>query len=450
MFHGNPEWHFATLPAKEMNLPPCGCVLVANMKRLDIFEPYRLACTLLCLGTAAQFAPAADWPQWRGPKRDNICSETGLLQQWPEGGPKLAWTAAGLGDGYSGVAVVGERIYTLGDGSDGCFVRALDAGTGKILWSARVGNSGGGGGFPGPRCTPTVEGAQLVVLGQFGDLVCLETAGGKELWRHNFKDEMEGKMMSGWGYAESPMVDGGRVICTPGGPKGTLAAFDLATGKLAWRSEGFTDNAAYCSMLVETIGGARQYVQLTDASVAGVAANDGRLLWRAPRPGKTAVIPTPIFADNGVFVTSGYGIGCNLFKVTASDGQFSAEPVYANKTMITQLGGVVKVGGHLFGYTDSKGWTCQEFQSGKLVWQDNARLGKGSVLAVDGQLILRAEKDKGTVVLINATTTGWAEQGRFDQPERSDKNSWPPPVIAHGRLYLRDQDKLLSYDVKAR
>lgn len=419
------------------------------MKRLHLAKTAGPFLSLLCLSAWVSTASAADWPQWRGPQRDNICTESGLLQQWPDGGPKLAWTASGLGAGYSGVAVVGERIYTLGDGADGCFVRALETTTGKIVWSARVGNAGGGGGFPGPRCTPTVVGTRLVVMGQFGDLVCLETASGKELWRHNLKDELGGKMMSGWGYAESPLVDGNMVICTPGGDQGALAAFDLATGKLAWRSKDWQDSAAYCSMLVETIGGVRQYIQLTGSSVAGVAT-DGRLLWRAPRPGKTAVIPTPVFADDSVFVTSGYEIGCNLFKVSSAGGKFSAEQVYENKSLVTQLGGVVKIGAHIYGYSDKKGWTCLEFATGKQVWQENNRLGKGSVLAVGKQLILRAEKDKGTVVLIEASPEGWQEKGRFDQPERSDKNSWPPPVVANGKLYLRDHDRLFSYDVKSK
>jgi outer membrane protein assembly factor BamB len=202
-------------------------------------------------------------------------------------------------------------------------------------------------------------------------------------------------------------------------------------------------------MIVETIGGVRQYIQFTGNSVAGVAT-DGRLLWRASRPGKTAVIPTPIFADDRIFVTSGYEIGCNLFKVSAAAGKFSSEQVYVNKSMVTQLGGVVKVGAHVYGYSDKKGWTCLDFLTGNQVWQDNSHLGKGSVLAVGDQLILRLEKEKGTVVLIDATPEGWKEKGRFDQPNRSDKSSWPPPVVANGKLYLRDQDRLFCYDVKAK
>jgi outer membrane protein assembly factor BamB len=394
--------------------------------------------------------PATDWPQWLGAKRDGCCTETGLLKDWPEGGPRLAWKATGLGAGYSGVSVVGNRVYTMADGTDADFIRALDAKTGQVIWSAKVGRPGGGGGYPGPRCTPTVDGALLMALGQHGDLVCVEAATGKELWRHNLAEELGGKMMSGWGYSESPLVDGQQVICTPGGPQGTLAAFDKQSGKLLWRSTDFTDKASYSSAIVETIGGKRQYIQLTDANLAGVEAATGKLLWRGPCPGKVAVIPTPIFADGCVYGTRGYGIGCTMFRVSESGGQFTATQVYDNKVMVNHHGGVVKVGDCLYGYSDGKGWTCQDFKTGQDLWSEKEKLGKGSILYADGRLILRAEKDKGTLVLIEASPKGWTEHGRFDQPDRSSKNSWPHPVIANGQLYIRDQDTLLCYDVKGK
>ncbi len=400
----------------------------------------------LCL--TARLAAGGDWPQWRGPLRDDISTETGLLQQWPAGGPALAWKATGLGEGYSGVAVAKGRIYTMGDQGDASFLLALEAANGKVVWSAKIGKSGGN--YPGPRCTPTVDGDQVVVLGQFGDLVCVSAADGKERWRHNLQSEFGGKMMSGWGYAESPLVAEGNVICTPGGAQGTLLALDKQTGAAAWRSKEWTDNAAYSSIILATIHGVRQCVQLTDASVGGVSAQDGRLLWRAPRPGRTAVIPTPIVADDSVYVTSAYNAGCNLFKVEqdAAGGGFAARPVYSNKEMQNQHGGVVKVGDYLYGYCDGKGWTCQNFKTGEAVWQEKEKLSKGSLSCAGGRLYLRAESGSGTVVLIEPTPKGWTEKGRFDQPDRSNKNSWPHPVVAGGCLYLRDSDMLLCYDVK--
>jgi outer membrane protein assembly factor BamB len=227
-----------------------------------------------------------------------------------------------------------------------------------------------------------------------------------------------------------------------------LAALNKKTGELIWQSKEFTDSIHYSSPIVAEIGGVRQYIQLTDASVAGIAAHDGRMLWRAVRQGRTAVIPTPIYYDGYVYVTSGYGAGCNLFKVATADGKWTAEPVYDNKVMANHHGGVVLVGKYLYGHSDSKGWTCQDFETGKAVWQEKNKLGKGSLVYADGMLYLRAEGDKGTVALIEATADGYREKGRFDQPDRSDKNSWPHPVVIDGRLYLRDQDVLLCYDVR--
>jgi outer membrane protein assembly factor BamB len=256
-------------------------------------------------------------------------------------------------------------------------------------------------------------------------------------------------MMSGWGYSESPLIDGDQVVCTPGGAGGTLAAFDKKTGRLLWRSQEWTDKAAYCSPIIATIGGTRQYIQLTDASVAGIAAADGKLLWRAPRSGRTAVIPTPLYSDGFAYVTSGYGVGCNLFQVTAADGKFSVTNVYANKVMADHHGGVIKVGDFVYGHSEGGGWTCQDFKTGDARWQEKGPLGKGSIAYADGHFYLRQEGQKGTVVLIEASPDGFKEHGRFDQPERSSKSSWPHPVISGGKLYLRDQDILLCYDVKS-
>jgi outer membrane protein assembly factor BamB len=237
-------------------------------------------------------------------------------------------------------------------------------------------------------------------------------------------------------------------VITPGGSEGSVVALNKKTGAVIWRSKGFTDAPHYSSLIVAEIGGVRQYIQLTADNVAGIAAADGKLLWRAPRKGKTAVIPTPIYSDGLIYVTSAYGVGCNLFKVIASGGQFTAEEVYANKVLGNKTGGVIKLGDFVYGHADDKGWTCQDFKTGEAKWQSN-QPGKGSLIYADGRLYLRAE-DNGAVVLIEASPAGYKEHGRFEQPDRSDKKAWPYPVIAHGRLYLRDMDTLLCYDVKAK
>jgi outer membrane protein assembly factor BamB len=405
---------------------------------------------LLLSLTGAALAAATDWPQFRGPNRDEVCAETGLVKDLPADGPPLAWKATGLGAGYSTVSVVGNRIYTIGENSDSSFVIALNAADGKQVWRTRLGKAGAPGmpAFDGPRSTPTLEGDMLVAVGQWGELACLQASTGKELWRKDYTKDFGGKRPS-WGYAESPLIDGNNVVITPGGAEGSIVALDKTTGATVWRSQGFTDSPHYSSLIIARIGDVRQYIQLTAQSIVGVAAADGKVLWRAARAGRTAVIPTPIYSDGFVYVTSGYGTGCNLFKVTAAGGKFTAEEVYANKVMANHHGGVVKVGDCVYGYSEGKGWTCQDFKTGEAKWQEKEKLGKGSLLGADGYLLLRTE-DKGTISLIDASPNGYLEHGRFEQPGRSKSKAWPHPVICGGKLYLRDQDLLLCYDVKAK
>ena len=414
--------------------------------------PAQFLCTLFSLSLAiSALAVTADWPQFRGPDRNDRSPDTGLLQDWPEGGPPLTWKTTGLGAGYSDVSVVGERIYTAGDKGDSTFVSAWNRADGKALWSVRLGKSDAPGNpkFEGPRGTPTVNGDWVFALGQWGDLVCLNAATGKEIWRKDLVKDFGGAYPF-WGYSESPLVDGDNVVVTPGGAKGAIVALNQKNGALVWQSKEFTDAAHYSSLIIEEIGGVRQYIQLTAESIAGVAAADGKLLWRAPRKGNVAVIASPVYKDGYVFVSSFYGTGCNLFKVTAEGGKFSAEPVYANKIMANHHGGVVNVGDYLYGYSDGKGWTCQDLKSGEARWQEKEKLAKGSLVYADGRLYLRQEGSKGTVALTEASPDGYKEHGRFDQPDRTTKNSWPHPVVVGGKLYLRDQDELLCYDVKAK
>jgi outer membrane protein assembly factor BamB len=395
---------------------------------------------------------SAAWSQWRGPKRDGKSAETGLLKQWPNGGPPLAWTARGIGSGYAGVAVVGGRIYTAGEEGDSSYVYALEEDGGKQIWKARLGKTGqvGRQATAGPRSTPTVDGDLVFALGQFGDLVCVQAADGKEVWRKHLTNDFGGKLQA-WGFSESVLVDGDRLICTPGGDKGTLAALDKRTGQTLWQSKDWTDNTQYASPIVVEHGGVRQYIQLTQKSLAGVRADDGTVLWKAPWPGQVAVIPTPIFHDGHVYVTSGYGVGCGLFKINAEGGKFTAQNVYATKDIINHHGGVILHEGKVYGHSDGTGWTCQDFKSGQVAWAEKG-LGKGSIGYADGCFYLREEGGRGgsAIALIEATPGSFKEKGRFRQPERSSGPAWPHPVIAGGKLYIRDQDVLLCYDVKAK
>jgi outer membrane protein assembly factor BamB len=418
------------------------------MKKLSLLTALAL---LGLIPGQTTFAAAGDWPQWRGPNRDGVSTETGLLKEWPKDGPPLLWKATGLGAGFSGVALVGQRIYTLGDQGDESHVLALNRADGKVIWSTKLGKAGsvGWGNFAGPRGTPTVDDGLVFALSQYGDVICVNAEDGKELWRKNLTTDFGGPIME-WGFSESPLVDGDKVMLTPGGPQGSIVALNKKTGDLIWQSKEWTDNAHYSSIIIAEIDGVRQYVQLTDKSVAGLSPRDGKILWKAPRKGATAVIPTPIYADGNVYVTSGYGIGCNLFHVAKNGNDFTAEQVYANKVMVNHHGGVVKVGDYLYGFSDSKGWTCQDFKSGEARWQEKGKLDKGSLVYADGRLYCREEAEKGDVALLEATPAGYVEKGRFTPPDRSGKKSWMHPVVAGGKLYLRDQDLLLCYDVQAK
>jgi outer membrane protein assembly factor BamB len=394
-------------------------------------------------------AASGDWPQWRGPNRDDISSETGLLTEWPAEGPKLVWKGTGIGSSFSSVSVTGGRIYTCGDKEGSSFVLALNEADGKVVWSAKLGKAGsvGWGGFEGPRNTPTVDGDLVFAASQWGELACFDSREGKDKWRKDYSRDF-GSTRPEWGFAESPLVDGDMLVVTPGGPDGAVVALEKKTGKVIWRSKEFTDAAHYASLIKVEIGGIPQYIQLTASSVAGIAAKDGKLLWRVDRKGSTAVIPTPIYSDGFVYVTSGYGIGCNLFKITVDSGKFSANQVYANKVMVNHHGGVIKVGDYVYGHSDSKGWTCQDFTTGEAKWQEKEKLKKGTLAYADGHFYLRQEDKPGTLALIEATPDGYKEHGRFNPPDRSDKQSWPHLVIVNGRLYIRDQDVLLCYDIK--
>jgi outer membrane protein assembly factor BamB len=406
-----------------------------------------LAAALVMLSSAVR---AEDWPQWRGPNRDDVSKETGLLKAWPKEGPKLLWTCRDTGIGFSGPAVVGDRLYTLGADEKTESVIALDVTTGKKLWSTPVGPLYTNGYGDGPRGTPTVDGDRLYALGGLGDLVCVEAATGKLVWQKNLAKDLGGSV-PGWGYTESPLIDGDRLACTPGGGQGAVAALDKKTGEVLWRGKDFTDGAQYSSLVVGTIGGVRQYVQMTGQSVAGVAADDGRLLWHFACSNPVAAVPTPIVQGDNVFTTSGYNAGCRLLRISAAGGKFRAEQVYANGNLVNHHGGAVLVGEHVYGFSDGKGWVCLDFKTGKIVWKQG-KLGKGSLTCADGRLYCYS--DTGTAVLLDASPAGWQEHGRFDIPEKTkverqyEPNIWTHPVVANGRLYLRDQDLLFCYDVK--
>jgi outer membrane protein assembly factor BamB len=319
------------------------------------------------------------------------------------------------------------------------------------VWAEAIGRSGSPGfcNAGGPRSTPTIDerGGSIFALSQYGEVAALNLKDGKEVWKKDLVHDFGGRVPE-WGYASAPVIDGDNVMFTAGSASGTVVALEKKTGKLVWQTSDLTDGAHYSSLVVATIEGVKQYIQLTDQHLAGINPADGKLLWRADRPGKTAVIPTPVVFGNLIYVTSGYAVGCSCFEVKKNGGKFEATELWNNKQMTNHHGGVIRFGPNVYGHSDSKGWTCQDIKTGNVLWQDKT-FGKGSIAYGDNRFILRTE-DKGTLALIEASPAGYKEHGRFEQPNRSDQKAWPHPVISNGKLYIRDEDHLLCYDISAR
>lgn len=548
---------------------------------------------LLLLGSALVVSAAEfDWPQWQGPQRDAISLEADLLEQWPEGGPELAWRIDELGGGYGAPAVADGRIFGISKRGETEVAWALSEEDGMELWSTPLGEAPEGGmrqGIEGPGCTPTVDGERLYVLGFGGELACLNAADGEVVWKKSLIHDFGGHLPV-WRYNESPLIDGDQLICTPGGNEATLVALDKKNGELIWKSvlPGHTDEseapdlmgtvpalmaldtdgdkelsaaeidaavavltaldqnedgklvedelrpagerneredrrrrrrgggvmrslkihagldadesgeieaaelqdavaalrkldengdgvlgqaevgqrfnaprrsgAGYSSAIAIEYGGIRQYVQFTSQALVGVAADDGRLLWRYDRPANRNGIncSTPIYSDGTVFAASAYGTGGGRARLVAGDdGSFQAEEMWSTRDMENQHGGMVVIDGNLYGANGGNGGgflVCLDFESGETLWNDKDREGeqvrKGSLAVADGMIYYRTE-DEGTVLLIEPSEEEYLERGRFEQPDRSRHPAWSHPVIANGKLYIRDQDRLFCYVVNA-
>jgi len=403
----------------------------------------------ILLSSSALRAEDRPWPQWRGPARDDISSETGLLQSWPEEGPPKLWSFENCGIGYSGPAIVDDRLYILGSREKEELLLCLDAITGKQLWETPIGPELENGWGNGPRGTPTVDGKFIYAVGGKGNIACFRTLDGSQVWSKALQD-LGGKIPV-WGYSEAPLVHGEKLLYTPGGEQGAIVALDKTNGKLLWQTAELTDNAHYSSIMVKQHAGKTMGVQLLVSQLVGFDLDDGKVLWSVPWPGSVAVIPTPILWQDSIYVTSGYGSGCMLVRV---NDDFEAEVVYDNKLMSNHHGGVILLADHIYGHSNGKGWTCQEIATGKKVWQERHALDKGAIAYADKRFYCLGE-DTGDVVLIEASDQDWHEHGRFTlEPQskiRSPKGRiWTHPVIANGRLYLRDQDLLHCYNVRAK
>jgi outer membrane protein assembly factor BamB len=416
--------------------------------------------------SAADVPGPGDWPQWRGPDRTGVSKEKGLLKEWPKDGPPKLWTAKGLGGGYGSVIVVDGKMYGLGkiDGKE--FIWCRSEKDGKEIWTKEFAKAGKVGYDEGPRCTPTYHadpklGGLVYAVGVSGDLVCVKAENGEKVWAKNFPKDFGGRMMSGWGFSESPLVDGDKLVCTPGSDSAAIVALNKETGELIWKSAvSKSGGAGYSSIVKLTVGGIPMYITELGKSggVVGVSAETGKELWRYTKINNgTANIPTVIAHDDRVWCSSGYGDGGSaLLKLSADDGKVTVKELkYYDKSLQNQHGGMVLIDDHVyFGAEHGQGHpACVDFKTGEEVYHLKKDVGGGggsaAIVAADGMLYYYYQN--GQVVLLNATPneSDLKVSGSFKVPEPSRAAKWAHPVIANGKLFLRDQDNLHCYNIRA-
>jgi outer membrane protein assembly factor BamB len=405
------------------------------------------------LGIGIGMAFANDWPQWRGPERTGSSTETGLLKEWPKDGPKLLWELKDIGNGYSTPSVVGNRLYVISNRDKDEYLLCLDAKDGKPIWQTKFGKVGPNTplmSYPGSRSTPTVDGDFVYCLSSDGDLACCDTAKGDIKWQKHLRTDLGGEMGM-WAYAESPLIDGDTLVCSPGGTKATMAALNKKTGDVIWKAEiPGGDKAAYSSPMIAETGKVKQYVTFLGKGIVSVDAKTGKFLWSYDKTTDPAAnIPTVLVHDNCIFSSTSRN-STALVKLEATDDGVKAAEVYNNKEKLNSIGGEVLVGESVYG-TNQVELVCMDFKTGKIRWHERC-VGAASVCYADGCLYVRSH-DTGTVALVEATPEAFKEKGRFEQPDHVNdpkSKAWAHPIVANGCLYLRDQNVLLCYDVKGK
>lgn len=417
-----------------------------------------LICTAILAGLSLPSASQGEdsWPTFRGADRSGVSSDTGLLDHWPSDGPELIWTAEGAGRGYASVAISGGKLFTLGDGlsiadDEDEYLICFDQKTGQPLWHSATGApwTSGQESWQSSRSTPTVDGDRVYVLTAYGELICFSTTG-HERWRRHLKDDLGGKKADGWGYSESVLIDGAKLICTPGGPECTMAALDKITGEILWTCVRKEDRGAgHASVVLSKIGDTNVYVQTTGSGPMGVRADDGKLLWSYEIKRTTAVIPTPIVKDDLVSFSAGYGTGGGLLRQVPDGDGVSVDEIYPpNHKLGNKHGGIVLVGDYLYGDSEDQGVPfCAELMTGETQWKSRGSGKKSaSMTAADGKLFIRFSD--GTVALVPASPDEYEEQGSFKIPGSGERPSWAHPVVVGGKLYLREGDQIYCYNVK--
>lgn len=421
-------------------------------------SPARLFCSALLGLTLVSHGGAADWPQWRGPERNGIAAGESIRANWDAQPPKLLWMNSGMGEGYASLSIVSGRLYTTGNKNGAQSVICANAADGNVLWTTPITDKNPKHGYGGSRCTPSIDGNRLYAVSSDGKLACLNTSDGAILWSESF-DQWGGKMMSGWGFSESPLIDGDLVLSTPGGRDAMIVALNKQDGTLKWKSavpaigDRGKDGAGYSSIVVSNGGGVKQYVTTVGRGVIGVRASDGKFLWGYNRVANdTANIPTPLIDGDFVFASTGYQTGAVLLKLAPSgQGEVQAQEQYflEAKTFQNHHGGMVQLGDFIFaGHQHSKGFPiCLNWKTGEVAWGGDIRpVGSGSaaITCVGKQILFRYQD--GTLALIEANPKTYTLHGSF-KPAHQEKESWSHPVVVDGKLYLREQDKLMCYDV---
>jgi outer membrane protein assembly factor BamB len=422
---------------------------------MPALHPRRILVACACV-----FLGGADWPTFRGSDRTAVAPDTDLLESWPADGPPLVWETAGAGRGYASPAIAADRIFTLGDGLSTApdadeYLSCFDRQTGRQLWKTKTGGpwTSGQESWQSSRSTPTVDGAMVYVLTPFGQLVACLVKDGREVFRVDLKEQFGGTKGDSWGYSESVTIDGNKLVCVPGGPQATMVALDKKSGRLIWACPVPGDpGAGHASIVIATVGGRRIYVTTTAGGALGVDAKTGTLLWTYPIDKTTAVIPTPIVKDDLVFFAAGYKRGGALLRqVPGPGGAVAIDEIYPlNPDLANKHGGIVLVGDHLYGDSDDKGIPfCAELVTGKLAWKSRGSgRNSASVVAGDGHVYVKFAD--GTLALVKADPAGYEEVSSFQVPGSGDRPSWAHAVILDGRLYLREGDALLCYDIRAK
>ena len=415
------------------------------MQQMLISSPYL---AILAVLAATRDTGSPSWPRFHGPQGDNISGETGLLKQWPNGGPKRLWMAKGMGEGYSSVSVAGGLIYTSGNLKDKTTITALDL-DGNIQWQVPAGEAWTGP-HPGTRGTPTIDGSRVYHESPLGQIVCLDAKTGNEIWTLNILDEFEAQNIT-WALAESLLVDGDRLICCPGGRNASVVALNKNTGATIWTAKSTGDLAGYATPSLIENGGMRIILAMNQKALIGVRAESGELLFRHPHETRyDANATAPIFHDGRIFITSGYGSGSEMLKLLVDGNKASVERVWESKDLDNLHGGAILVRGYVYGaahesrQTRRAPWVCLDWVTGETK-HAAIGLGMGSMTYADGMLYTLSED--GEVGLVEATPDAHRVVSRFRLPQEGEGPTWAHPVVCGSRLYVRHGQVLYAYDL---